>query len=380
MIDAKKLRWGIALAGILVFSIVTALSIGAQSTAPAVGQPALYLTAIPKEIPVGGVAQSTINATVWDGEGWIQSGPLVNFSTDRGSITASASIENGTATATLTAGTTPGLATFTAAVNLHDIELLTNTTTVEFEASEPPLPNVPALYLTANPSEIPADGVATSTINASVWVWDEYFEEYFLIWSGPDVNFSTDLGEITASAMIEEGAATATLTAGTTPGVATITAEVTPSEDIGLLTNTTTVCFTATAFDTGAGTYPSMSGMHNGTITPSCNITVSKLYTYPCLGTGGHTEYIRIWNITNWNVTATWNGYKGDWLNISFDEPFTLLKDETYNYTIRTGSYPQIIHKQNHTTLEGSLITCGEFIDANGKKYDDWIAAIKLWS
>ena len=55
-----------------------------------------------------------------------------------------------------------------------------------------------------------------------------------------------------------------------------------------------------------------------------------------------------------------------------------LIKNETYNYTIRTGSYPQIIHEQNITTSDGSLITCEEFIDANGKKYDDWIPAIKL--
>ncbi len=133
-------------------------------------------------------------------------------------------------------------------------------------------------------------------------------------------------------------------------------------------------------FDTGPGTYPSISGIHNGTITPNQTITVYKMYTYPCSGTGGHSEYVRIWNTTDWNVTATWNGYKGDWHNISFDEPFTLLKDETYNYTIITGSYPQIIHKQNHTALDGSLITCEDFIDANGEEYDDWIPAITLWT
>ena len=132
-------------------------------------------------------------------------------------------------------------------------------------------------------------------------------------------------------------------------------------------------------FDTGSGTYPSIRGMHNGTITPSCNITVSKLYTYPCAGTGGHSEYVRIWNSTDWNVTATWNGYVSDLHNISFDEPFTLLKDETYNYTIITGSYPQIIHKQNHTTLDDSLITCEEFIDANGNVHNGWIPAIRLF-
>ena len=45
------------------------------------------------------------------------------------------------------------------------------------------------------------------------------------------------------------------------------------------------------------------------------NITVSKLHTYPCAGTGGHTEYAYIGNKT-WNATATWEGYANDWNNI----------------------------------------------------------------
>ena len=131
-------------------------------------------------------------------------------------------------------------------------------------------------------------------------------------------------------------------------------------------------------FDTGAGTYPSISGMHNGTITPFYNITVSKLYTYPYLGTGGHTEYVRIWNSTGWTVTAQWNGYTGDWHNISFDNSFTLHVNETYNYTIKTGSYPQIIHAESKN-VTGGRITCEEFVDVNGKRHENWIPAIKLY-
>jgi len=131
-------------------------------------------------------------------------------------------------------------------------------------------------------------------------------------------------------------------------------------------------------FDTGspASPYPSIFGMHNGTIKPNQTINVSKLYTYPCPGTGGHTEYAKIWNAT-WNATAIWNGYAGDWHNITFDKPVLLLAKETYNYTIRTGSYPQIHHTDNLSTPTG-FITCSEFIDANGKRYDDWIPAIRL--
>jgi hypothetical protein len=131
-------------------------------------------------------------------------------------------------------------------------------------------------------------------------------------------------------------------------------------------------------FDTGSGTYPSIFGTHNGTITSNQTITVSKLYTYPCSDTDGHSEYVKIWN-DSWNVTATWNGYKDDWHNITFDGNFTLKSGETYNYTIETGSYPQIHHTDNLSTSAG-FITCSEFIDANGKIYHDWIPAIKLYA
>jgi parallel beta-helix repeat protein len=129
--------------------------------------------------------------------------------------------------------------------------------------------------------------------------------------------------------------------------------------------------------DTGNGTYPSISGIHNGTITPIYDLPVSKLYTYPCPGTGGHTKYIKVWNTTGWNVTATWDDYTGDWRNITFDPPFTLYANKPYNYTLVTGSYPQIIHEPSFKAT-GGTITCTEFVDVNGKRYDDWIPAIRL--
>jgi len=132
-------------------------------------------------------------------------------------------------------------------------------------------------------------------------------------------------------------------------------------------------------FDTGLGTYPSISGTHNGTITPNQTIEVQKLYTYPCTGTGGHTNYAKIWNSIGWNVTATWDGYVGDWHNITFGKPFTLVEGETYNYTIKTGSYPQIHHADALLTSNG-WINCTEFTDANGKRHNNWIPAVRLWA
>ena len=137
---------------------------------------------------------------------------------------------------------------------------------------------------------------------------------------------------------------------------------------------------TENIFDTEApaNPYPSIMGNHTGTIKPNHTVIATKLYTYPCAGTGGHTEYARIWNSTL-DVNTTWNGYTGDWHNISFNKTFTLVANETYNYTIKTGSYPQIIHKSSKE-VTGGAINCTEFIDANGKKYNDGIPAIRLWS
>ena len=133
--------------------------------------------------------------------------------------------------------------------------------------------------------------------------------------------------------------------------------------------------------DTPLNPYPSISGTHNGTIKLNQTIEVSKIYTYPCEGTGGHTEYVRIWN-SSLDANATWKGYKSDWHNITLHNVsgasyVTLLKNIEYNYTIRTGSYPQIHHNTSLLTKNG-WINCTSFVDANGKKYDNWIPAIRL--
>jgi hypothetical protein len=136
-------------------------------------------------------------------------------------------------------------------------------------------------------------------------------------------------------------------------------------------------------FDTSTpeNPYPSIFGTHNGTIKPNQTITVHKLYTYPCLGTGGHSEYVAFYNAMAGEEIAngTWNGYQGagDYHYIVFEKSFMLEKGVTYNYTLRTGSYPQIHHTPTLPTANG-WINCTEFIDANGKRYDGWIPAVRL--
>ena len=136
------------------------------------------------------------------------------------------------------------------------------------------------------------------------------------------------------------------------------------------------VKFAPSIFDTGPGTYPSIMGKHEGTIRSNKKIVVHKMYMYPCAGTGGHTEYVWFYG-NGLDVNKTWNGYTGDYHNISFDPPITLHANTTYNYEIRTGSYPQIIHERSLPRANGT-INCTQFTDANGRAYDNWIPAIKL--
>jgi hypothetical protein len=136
-------------------------------------------------------------------------------------------------------------------------------------------------------------------------------------------------------------------------------------------------CVSASILDTGPGTYPSIAGIHKGTITPNRTISVSTLYTYPCPGTGGHTEYVRIYG-NGLDRSASWGGYNGgDWQNITFSMNFTLGAGKTYNYEIRTGSYPQM-HHTDELELPSGRITCTEFVDVNGKRHEKWIPAIRL--
>ena len=130
----------------------------------------------------------------------------------------------------------------------------------------PPTPpaGTPAyIALGANPADIPANGSSTSTITASVWDEEKWVLENLT------VNFSTSLGNITESALIMNGTATAVLIAGVEEGVATITAEANLSGDIGIVTNRTAVNFTT----------PDVTPTPSVTVTPTPTVTVSPTST-----------------------------------------------------------------------------------------------------
>ncbi len=126
-------------------------------------------------------------------------------------------------------------------------------------------------------------------------------------------------------------------------------------------------------YNDAVGSYLGISG------TQAETITIQKMYTYPCAGTGGHSEYAAFYAQNGTKLgEGFWNGYQDeDYPYITFDNPFTLEIGKIYDYTIKTGSYPQIIHGRSHTADNGT-ITCTEFTDANGNKYNDYIPAVRL--
>ncbi len=151
-------------------------------------------------------------------------------------------------------------------------------------------------------------------------------------------------------------------------------------ETIPTRTENGSYSFKSSLFDTGTGTYPSIAGTHYGCFTPKRNITVRQIYTYPCAGTGGHSESVIFcdYETGEIEIDVSCDGYQDDYHNITISPPVELLKDRVYNYTIRTWSYPQVIHQTELETDDGT-INCTNFIDINRRWYNDWIPAITLF-
>jgi hypothetical protein len=204
----------------------------------------------------------------------------------------------------------------------------------------------------------------TVTFNAS----DSYDPDGSIVsynWSFGDGNITNTTGSTILHSYASVGKYTVNLTVTDDEGATNRTSQVIKAfSDI-------------TYFDTKPGAYPSICGTHNGTIKMTHTVNVSKICVYSCTGTGGHIEYAKIWNYSWEGAEAHWQGYVDDWHNLSFDKNFTLVAGAIYNYTIRTGSYPQIHHQSELLTAKG-WITCTEFEDTNGKRYCTWIPAIRL--
>lgn len=197
----------------------------------------LILTANPMSIPADGESTSEIQAIVQDSTGQALNGIVIYFSTTLGSITEKAEVENGIANAILTAGNDEGTATVRAfSGGLFDSLQVA----IGFQSVN--------IFLTANPSEIPARLDTSSRIEAYIT------EEKGVVPNGTEVFFSTTLGTITPNAVTTNGLATATLTPGLVEGTATVTAIVRNTADsinvtIGIPVSTITLNANPSTFE-----------------------------------------------------------------------------------------------------------------------------------
>lgn len=169
----------------------------------------LDLVAFPASIPLTGTA--TIQASVMDAyANPMADGTQVSFNTTLGAVNPqSATTMDGVAASTLLAGGEPGVATLTAQAGLAS-----DSTQVKIGVGAPI-----SISLSADPAQIPADGVSTSTITALVL---DPFEEP--ITQTIPITFETTSGQVMPPVTWVVNGTAVTHLSGTQAGAALITA------------------------------------------------------------------------------------------------------------------------------------------------------------
>ncbi|MFZ9856575.1 MAG: invasin domain 3-containing protein, partial [Limisphaerales bacterium] len=171
------------------------------------------ITASPSSLIANGTSTSTITVQLKDayGNNLSASGGTILLNTTLGTLGSVTDNNNGTYTATLTSGVTGGTATITG--TLGGASLSNSASVVLTDAS------LSTSTLSATPSSITADGTSTSTITVQL----KNSSGNDLSTSGGVVVLNTTLGSLGSVTDNNNGTYTATLTAGTVAGSATIT-------------------------------------------------------------------------------------------------------------------------------------------------------------
>lgn len=233
-------------------AVITA-SYGNSTTTTTVQFTSLGISASanPTSIAANGTSTSTITVTVKDATNVpAPDGTSVTFSTTEGTIGGSSTTKNGVASTTLTSSTSATKVTATVTAKAGGAE---TTTTVDFVPVEPKV-----IFLSANPTSIPADGKTTATMTAIV-----KDENNNPVVDGTQVTFTSNLGTVTQTATTSEGQAQATITS-TTTGTATVIA------GAGTVSTSATVTFTSLSISlTASQTSIPADGVSTTTITLS---------------------------------------------------------------------------------------------------------------
>ncbi len=138
-------------------------------------------------------------------------------------------------------------------------------------AEMPSLPTVGSITLTANPASIPADGRSTTIITIEN-VENPDMPGYTILFGLINLSVLPELGTINQSVMLSNGTATAVLKAGTSPGVATIYAWYTGTNESRGRVNITFVASTAQ-------TTPTTTYKSGGSISTPPGVTKTPVIT-----------------------------------------------------------------------------------------------------
>ncbi|ACQ81027.1 Ig domain protein group 1 domain protein [Beutenbergia cavernae DSM 12333] len=232
----------------------------------------------PSSLTADGVSQSSVIVTLRDADGnpLATGGDVVEMTTDVGSIGAVRDNGDGTYTAVFTSPRSPGVATISYTVNGVTG---TATATITLLAGAP---DADSSLIAADPTSVVANETDTSTITVTV----RDAQGTVLTEGGAAVEILTDLGTLGPVTDNLDGTYTATLTAGTTTGPATVTFTVNGATSA----STATVLHTPGPADAGASTIAAAptSVTADGTATSRVTVTLQDAYGNP-LEAGGDT-------------------------------------------------------------------------------------------
>ena len=238
------------------------------------------ITAAPTSIVANGVTTSIITVQLKDANGnnLASGGDTVGLATTLGSLGSVTDNSDGTYTATLTSGTVTGSATVTGTVNAAAI---TDNAVVSFI---PGAADETQSTITAAPTSIYADGIATSTI--TVQLKDANGNN--LTSGGDTVGLATTLGSVGSVTDNSDGTYTATLTSGTTIGTATVTGTV----NAAAITDNATVDFTAPPWPDCSYLYRSRLTVSTGSAAVDAGYSASITFDHAALVAAGPAKSV----------------------------------------------------------------------------------------
>ncbi|CRY56421.1 Ig domain-containing protein [Yersinia intermedia] len=230
------------------------------------------LAADPIAIMANGSDTSLVTLTLKDSHDNPVSGQNVAFTTTLGTLGSAVESGSGIYTATLTAGTVTGIASVTAYANSSALGIAPATITLSAGVID-----ISRSTLVADPIAIMANGSDTSLVTLTLK--DSHDNPV----SGQNVAFTTTLGTLGSAVESGSGIYTATLTAGTVSGIASVTAHANSSA-LGIAPATITL--SAGVIDIGRSTLTAdpIAIMANGSDTSLVTLTLKDSHDNPVSG------------------------------------------------------------------------------------------------